>query len=74
MMPFMKMPVIIFTALLAWGCGKPQDKPKEPQPSKIIEDVTGMTAIKQGEYMKKKLKEFEKNEQKHTDEALDRND
>ena len=64
-----KMLVIMIMVLLVGGCGKPN---KEPQPSKAIEDMTGMTAIKQGEQMKKKLKEFEKAEQKKMDEAVNK--
>ncbi len=62
-------------AILSAGCGKPQDKPKETsQPSKAVEDITGRTAIRQGDYLKKKIKEFEKTEQNRTDEALNRNE
>jgi|WetSurMetagenome_2_1015567.scaffolds.fasta_scaffold100261_1 hypothetical protein len=63
---------ILFMVWLAVSCGKPAKEP--PKPSKTVEDITGRTAIKQGEYMKNKIKEFEKNEQQRTDEALNRNE
>jgi hypothetical protein len=42
--------------LLAAEC----NKSKESASSKAVEDVTGITAIKQGEKMKEQLKETEK--------------
>ena len=43
--------------VLVAGCGKPD---KEPKPSKIVEDFTGMTTIKRMDKIKKKIKEAEK--------------
>ena len=45
--------------LLTSGCGK-SEKPKS---SKIVEDFTGYSTIKNGEAMKKQLHEFEKVQQ-----------
>ena len=50
---------VIFMVFLAAGCGRP----KEPKSSKVVEDFTGITTIKQGEAIKKKLKEVEKTEE-----------
>ena len=60
----MKHRAALFTTILfvlfAAGCGKP--KKQEPESSKTVEDFTGITTIKQGEAIKKKLKEVEKAE------------
>ena len=60
----MKHRAALFTTILfilfAAGCGKP--KKQEPESSKAVEDFTGITTIKQGEAIKKKLKEVEKAE------------
>lgn len=64
-MPCVKMVLIIFVVLLASGCGKP----KEPTPSKAVEDLSGITTIKQGEQMKKKVKEIEKAQEERSKEA-----
>jgi hypothetical protein len=53
---YVKMFLIISLVLLVAECGKP----RESTTSKAVEDVTGMTAIKQGEKMKEQLKEVEK--------------
>ncbi len=53
---YVKMFLIISLILLAAEC----NKPGESASSKAVEDVTGITAIKQGEKMKEQLKEAEK--------------
>ena len=59
MMPSVKMLAIISMILFAGACSKP----KEPTPSKAVEDMTGITTIKQGEQMKKQIKELEKKQE-----------
>jgi hypothetical protein len=66
---YLKIFFISAIVMFLSGCSKPN---KEPQPSKTVEDMTGMTAIKQGEHMKKQVKEFEKKEQERVNEALNR--
>ncbi len=67
-MSCLKIFAIAFMVLLASGCGKPKEPQQKPQPSKAIEDMSGITTIKQGEQMKRKLKEFEKTQKERSKE------
>jgi len=58
-MPSVKMLAII--SMILFACES--SKPKEPTPSKAVEDMTGITTIKQGEQMKKRIKELEKKQE-----------
>jgi hypothetical protein len=53
--------VVIFLA----GCQKPKE---DFAAQKAVEDVLGKTTLKQGEMMKKKLKKFEKAQEKRAKE------
>ena len=55
---------IIVVVLLA-GCQKPEE---DTAAQKAVEDILGKTTLKQGEMMKKKLKEFEKAQEKRAKE------
>jgi hypothetical protein len=65
------IPAMVLCLLIA-SCGKSAKEPSRPL--KTVEDITGKTVVKQGEYIKKKIKEFEKTEQQQTDEAINRNE
>ncbi len=56
--------LIIVVVLLA-DCQKPKE---DSAAQKAVEDVLGKTTLKQGEMMKKKLKEFEKAQEKRAKE------
>ena len=64
----MKHRAALFTTILfilfAAGCGKP--KKQEPESSKAVEDFTGITTIKQGEKMKKRIEDIRKAEDPFT--------
>jgi hypothetical protein len=65
-----KIFAIIFMASLVLVCSKPKEtETKVFKSSQTIEDLSGMAAIKQGEEMKKKLKEFEKTRQERLKEV-----
>lgn len=54
-----KFLVVAIFAACAIGCSKPEAQ-KSHKSCKAVEDVVGATTIKQGEAIKKRLKEFEK--------------
>ena len=56
-MHYVKLFSIVAMIFCSWGCG---NKPKELKANKTVEDLSGITTIKQGEKMKEKLKEIEK--------------
>ncbi|MBN1307196.1 MAG: hypothetical protein JXA18_04715 [Chitinispirillaceae bacterium] len=56
-----KMLFIVVSLVLAAGCGKPE---KKPEPSKTVEDFTGMTSIKNMKKIKKKINEAETAQEK----------
>jgi hypothetical protein len=69
-MRYIFISLIVFLVVAISGCGKPEKK--EYKPIKAVEDMTGMTTLKNGEKMKKKLKEFEalqKEREKQLDEV-----
>ena len=53
---------VICAAVLLSGCSRPKEGGAA---KKAVEDAAGMTTLKQGEMMKKKLQEFEKSQQEH---------
>ena len=59
------LPVIVFLCafLFLTECNAPKNsEPKEIKSSKTVEGLSGITTIKQGEYLKSKIKELEKKE------------
>ncbi|MBN1577916.1 MAG: hypothetical protein JW913_15255 [Chitinispirillaceae bacterium] len=60
MTPYAKMFFIVVAVFLAAGCGKTKESKPLPEPSKAVEDLTGMTAVKKGKEIKKKLNEAQK--------------
>jgi hypothetical protein len=73
---FMRIAVIfttIFMVLFLAECNKPKKPdPKEIKSSKTVEDFSGITTIKQGEYLKAKAKEIEKMQEERFKEAQNR--
>ncbi|MBN1760283.1 MAG: hypothetical protein JW863_18290 [Chitinispirillaceae bacterium] len=62
MRPLLLQLVILTVAFLVLDCGAPKEGSAT---KKAVEDVTGMTTLKQGEMMKKRLKDFEKSQEEH---------
>ena len=58
-MNIIKLLLVTIVVALAIGCSKPEAQ----KSNKVVEDVLGATTIKQGDAIKKRLKEFEQAQQ-----------